>query len=91
MLAPPQFDRHLNRKPGSWRCPAGNTSAAKTVGEGAHELRLDFGPGYRVYLGLDGDTLVILLGGSTKKRQDAAIAEAKAYWKQYRARKRRGE
>jgi putative addiction module killer protein len=73
------------------RLAAGNTSALKAVRQGVHELRVDFGPGYRVYLAMDGDELVILLGGSTKARQGDAIADAQARWKDYRLRKRRGE
>jgi putative addiction module killer protein len=41
-----------------------------------NEYRIDFGPGYRIYFGKDGDRLVILLAGGTKKRQDADIAAA---------------
>jgi putative addiction module killer protein len=70
---------------------AGNTSALKSAGGGVHEVRIDFGPGYRVYLGLDGSELVILLGGSAKARQSAAIADAQESWNDYRRRKRRGE
>jgi putative addiction module killer protein len=73
------------------RLEAGNTSALKSVGAGVHEVRIDFGPGYRVYLGLDGADLVILLGGSAKARQSAAIADAQERWNDYRRRKRRGE
>ena len=73
------------------RLEAGNTSALKSVGGGVHEVRIDFGPGYRVYLGLDGTELVILLGGSAKARQGAAIAYAQERWNDYRRRKRRGE
>ena len=73
------------------RLATGNTSALKAVDQGVHELRIDFGPGYRVYLGMDGDYLVILLGGSTKARQSDAIADAQARWKDYRQRKRRSE
>jgi putative addiction module killer protein len=51
-------------------------------------VRLDFGPGYRIYFGKDGETLVILLGGGTKKRQQADIANARALWQEYRQRKR---
>jgi putative addiction module killer protein len=51
------------------RLERGNVSAVKGVGAGVLELRLDFGPGYRVYCGRDGVTLVILLGGGTKRRQ----------------------
>jgi putative addiction module killer protein len=73
------------------RLEAGNTSALKSVGGGVHEIRVDFGPGYRVYLGLDGAELVILPGGSAKARQGAAIADARERWIEYRRRKRRGE
>ncbi len=44
-----------------FRLEAGNFSAVKGAGEGIYELRLDFGPGYRVYFGKDGEQLVILL------------------------------
>ena len=53
------------------RMEQGNFSNVKGVGEGVLEYRIDFGPGYRVYFGRDGDTLVILLTGGTKKRQPA--------------------
>jgi putative addiction module killer protein len=70
------------------RLESGNTSALKAAGHGVHEVRIDFGPGYRVYVGIDGATLVILLGGSSKARQSAAIADAKLRWDDYRRRKR---
>jgi putative addiction module killer protein len=73
------------------RLEAGNTSALKSVGAGVHELRIDFGPGYRIYLGIDGLEYVILLGGSAKARQSAAVADAQDRWNDYRRRKRRGE
>jgi len=73
------------------RLEAGNISALKSVGGGVHEVRIDFGPGYRVYLGLDGTQLMILLGGSAKARQSAAIVDAQERWNDYRRRKRRGE
>jgi len=50
--------------------------------------RIDFGPGYRIYFGKDGDRLVILLGGGTKKRQQSDIGSAKAIWKIYKQRKK---
>jgi len=53
------------------------------------ELRLDFGPGYRVYFGRDGDRLVVLLGGGTKKRQQSDIAAAQSLWQQYKQSKRK--
>ncbi len=61
------------------RLERGNTSAMKSVGAGLVELRLDFGPGYRVYCGLDGETLVILLAGGTKQRQQTDITVAKCF------------
>ena len=66
----------------------GNFSAAKSAGSGVSELRLDFGPGYRVYFGKDGERLVILLGGGTKKRQQADIDKAHVLWADYKKRKR---
>ena len=66
----------------------GNFSNVKSVGAGVHEYRIDFGPGYRIYFGKDGDRLVILLAGGTKKRQDADIAAAKGHWRDYKRRKR---
>jgi putative addiction module killer protein len=69
------------------RMEGGNFSSAKSVGAGVSELRLDFGPGYRVYFGRDGERLVILLGGGTKKRQQADIAAAHKFWAEYKRRK----
>lgn len=70
------------------RLEQGNVSNLKSVGEGVLEIRIDFGPGYRVYLGLDGDALVLLLTGGTKKRQQRDIDAAHAYWQDYKQRKR---
>jgi len=66
----------------------GNFSNVKGVGAGVFEYRIDFGPGYRIYYGKDGNRLVILLAGGTKKRQDADITAAKTYWQDYKRRKR---
>jgi putative addiction module killer protein len=52
------------------------------------EYRIHFGPGYRVYFGRDGETLVILLTGGTKQRQQQDIREAIELWADYRRRKR---
>jgi putative addiction module killer protein len=60
----------------------------KGVGAGVHEFRIDFGPGYRVYLGRDGERLVILLGGGSKSRQQNDIAAAQARWVDYKRRKK---
>ena len=70
-----------------FRLGSGNFSAAKSVG-GIFELRLDFGPGYRVYFGRDGKEIILLLGGGTKKRQQRDIEEAKRLWDGYKAVKR---
>jgi putative addiction module killer protein len=70
------------------RLQQGNFSNVKSVGEGVLEYRIDFGPGYRVYFGRDGETLVILLTGGTKKRQQRDIAAAHGYWRDYKESKR---
>jgi len=69
------------------RLADGNISRVKPIGEGAAEIRIDRGPGYRVYFGWDGSTLVVLLGGGTKRRQHRDIADALALWRFYKARK----
>ena len=69
------------------RMELGNFSNVKGVGAGVLEYRIDFGPGYRVYFGKDGDVLVILLGGGKKKGQQHDIATAHARWKDYKQRK----
>lgn len=70
------------------RIGIGNLSNAKGVGAGVFEYRIDFGPGYRVYFGKDGETLVILLGGGTKQRQQRDINVAQSRWIDYKARKK---
>lgn len=69
------------------RIERGAVSNVKGVGEGVLEFRIDFGPGYRVYFGRDGERLVILLAGGSKRRQQDDIAAAKVRWKDYKARK----
>src|SRR5437870_11262457 len=64
------------------RLELGNFSNVKGVGAGVFEYRIDFGPGYRVYFGKDGDALVILLGGGTKEGQERDIATAHMRWKE---------
>ncbi|HTL72696.1 MAG TPA: type II toxin-antitoxin system RelE/ParE family toxin [bacterium] len=70
------------------RLEAGNFGAAKILQEGVSELKLDFGPGYRVYFGRDGTTIIILLGGGSKRRQSADIAAAVERWKRYKQSKK---
>jgi putative addiction module killer protein len=69
------------------RLELGNFSQSKGVGAGVYEIRLDFGPGYRVYFGKNGEQLVILLGGGTKRRQQADIDAAHKLWAEYKLRK----
>jgi len=71
------------------RIELGNFSNAKGVGAGVQEYRLDYGPGYRIYFGRDGERLVILLAGGTKKRRQADIAAAQARWADYKTRKKK--
>jgi putative addiction module killer protein len=70
------------------RLGQGNLSNVKGVGESVLEYRINFGPGYRVYFGRDGETLVILLTGGTKKRQPQDIARVIAMWADYKQRRR---
>ncbi|MCK4622751.1 MAG: type II toxin-antitoxin system RelE/ParE family toxin [Desulfuromonadales bacterium] len=70
------------------RLEGGNTSNVKSLGSGVHEYKIDFGPGYRIYFGYDGKTLVILLAGGTKKRQQTDIDAAKDRWQDYKQRKK---
>lgn len=70
------------------RMEQGNFSNAKGVGAGVIEYRIDSGPGYRIYFGKDGERLVILLAGGTKKRQQRDIEVAQIRWDDYKQRKR---
>lgn len=70
------------------RISQGNFSNVKGVGAGVYEYALDFGPGYRIYFGKDGERLVILLGGGTKKRQQKDINDAIVRWQDYKKRKK---
>lgn len=69
------------------RLEQGNFSNVKGVGAGIYEYRIEFGPGYRIYFGKDGEKLVILVGGGTKKRQQKDISTALALWQDYKQRK----
>ena len=68
------------------RARLGNLGDNRAVGEGVHELRIDFGPGYRVYFGLEGNRLVLLLLGGDKSSQAKDIARAKEFWKDHQRR-----
>ena len=67
------------------RVRQGNLGDCKPVGEGVAELRVDYGPGYRVYFGQQGQTLVVLLCGGDKRTQDRDIRLAKLYWHEFKA------
>ena len=73
-----RVDRYIRR------LEAGNFGSVKTLQEGVSELKMDFGPGYRVYFGREGKTIIILLGGGSKRRQSTDIAAAIEHWKQYK-------
>ena len=68
----------------------GNFGAAKSLGDGVFELRLDFGPGYRVYYALEKKTLILLLTGGDKSSQNKDIALARKYWQDHKRRKKDG-
>ncbi|MBB1488642.1 type II toxin-antitoxin system RelE/ParE family toxin [Oceanospirillum sediminis] len=68
------------------RLAAGNAGDVKSVGEGVFELRITYGPGYRVYYACIENKLVMLLAGGTKQRQSADIEQAKAFLADYRKR-----
>lgn len=72
------------------RMEQGNLSDVKAVGDGVLERRIDWGPGYRIYFGRVGATLVILLCGGTKRRQQRDIELARAFWADYLSRRKGG-
>jgi putative addiction module killer protein len=65
------------------RIRLGNFGDCKSVGGCVHELRIDFGPGYRVYYGREGSLVVVLLCGGNKRTQARDIVTAQAYWREY--------
>jgi putative addiction module killer protein len=68
------------------RLSLGNFGDCKGVGAGVHELRIDYGPGYRVYFGQHGDHIILLLWGGTKRAQQKDIQRAQEYWQDFRSR-----
>jgi len=68
----------------------GNLGKNRCVGKGIFELKVDYGPGYRVYYGLEKNTVVLLLLGGDKSTQKKDIAQAKVYWEDYKRRSRNG-
>ena len=65
------------------RVASGNLGDYAGVGEGVYELRIDYGPGYRVYFGQIGSIIVLLLCGGDKSTQKQDILRAKEYWRDY--------
>jgi putative addiction module killer protein len=68
------------------RLEMGNTSRVKWIGA-IGEYRIDWGPGYRIYMAKDGNALIILFGGGTKRSQRADIRRAEGLFAEYKARK----
>jgi putative addiction module killer protein len=63
----------------------GNFGNCGPIGNGLQELKIDFGPGYRIYFGLDGEAIVLLLGAGDKSTQQTDIARAIKRWEEYNA------
>ena len=59
------------------RLELGNTSSVESIGGGLSEYKIDWGPGYRIYLVQDGPKLIVLFGGGTKPRQQADNKQAR--------------
>ena len=78
-----RIDRYVRRM------EFGNFGDSKSVGNGVRELRIDIGPGYRVYYGIDEGRIVLLRGGGTKRRQSRDISNAIDRWTTYMERKRK--
>lgn len=70
------------------RLELGNTSSVKWF-DGIGEYRIDWGPGYRIYLAQDGKQLIVLFGGGTKQGQQSDINQAKALYQEYKERKKK--
>jgi putative addiction module killer protein len=71
------------------RLEVGNFGDVKFLRDGVSELRIDWGPGYRVYFGRDGRTVVVLLCGGDKRKQEADVKRAVELWQEYGNRKKR--
>ncbi|RYZ91173.1 MAG: type II toxin-antitoxin system RelE/ParE family toxin [Proteobacteria bacterium] len=65
------------------RAAKGNFGDSKNLSDGVSELRIDFGPGYRVYYGIENDQIILLLGGGSKRTQDSDIEIAKKRWRKH--------
>ena len=70
---------------------SGNFGDVEPAGNGVSELKIDYGPGYRVYLATSDDEIVFLLCGGDKDSQQSDIEKAREYWSDYKARTKRGK
>lgn len=68
------------------RVSHGNLGQCRSIGQDVMELKIDFGPGYRVYFAQDGDKIIVLLLGGDKSTQSKDIKLAKSYWQEYKER-----
>lgn len=66
------------------RVKLGNLGDAKNIGDGIFELRISYGPGYRVYFGQDEPNIIVLLCGGDKTSQKRDIVKAKLLWGKYK-------
>lgn len=66
------------------RAGLGNLGDHRTSGQGVIELRIHDGPGYRIYIGLYGQELIVLLGAGDKDSQDKDIRRAREYWEDFK-------
>jgi putative addiction module killer protein len=64
----------------------GQFGKTRNVGDGVWELKIDYGPGYRVYYGIHGDELILILMAGSKRTQAADIKKAQAYWNEWKER-----
>lgn len=69
------------------RLRLGNFGDTKPVGQGVYELKIHFGPGYRIYYGIEDEKIILLLCGGEKKSQKNDIQKAIAYWKEHKGEK----
>jgi len=85
-----ELDSHAANKVNTYltRIGQGNSSNLKPIKGSLQEVIIDWGPGYRVYVGKDGDKLIILLGGGIKKHQQKDIDHAQWFWEEYKQRKK---
>ena len=70
------------------RVEEGNLGECNFIGEGVHELKINYGPGYRIYFGQEGMKIIVLLCGGDKSSQVKDIKKAQLYWAEYNGRKK---